>query len=160
MHAWFETGKSAMTVTGPWATQRIVDSGVPFAICPLPGETAEGRPFLGAQGFMISAFSEDPLLAQIFLTEFVATEETMDAFFEVGQRPPAYLPSLEKASEDPNIAAFAAAGANAYPMPAIPEMASVWEAWGNAVTLIAQGADTAENAFTTAAEQITTALGQ
>jgi len=160
MHAWFETGKSAMTITGPWATQRIVDSGVPFQICPLPGETGEGRPFLGAQGFMINAFSEDPLLAQIFLTEFVATEEAMDAFFEVGQRPPAYLPSLEKASEDPNIAAFAEAGANAYPMPAIPEMSSVWEAWSNAIVLVAQGADMAENAFTTAAEQIMTTLGQ
>jgi len=160
MHAWFETGKSAMTITGPWATQRIVDSGVPYKICNLPSETSEGQPFLGAQGFMVSAFSENPLLAQLFLTDFVATEDVMDSFFATGQRPPAYLPSLEKASADPNIAAFAEAGKNAYPMPAIPEMASVWEAWGNAITLIAQGADTAENAMTTAAEQIQTALGQ
>ena len=157
MHAWFEQGKSAMTITGPWAVTRITDSGVPFEICPIPGETAEGKPFLGAQGFMVSAFSEDPILSQVFLTEFVATPEVMQAFYDTDPRTPAFLPVLE-ALEDPNIAAFAAAGANADPMPAIPEMGSVWEAWGNAVTLIAQGGDTAQNAFTNAQEQIVTAI--
>ena len=43
-------------------------------------------------------------------------------------------------------------------MPAIPEMASVWDAWGNAVVIISQGADTAENAFTNAQQQIITAI--
>ncbi|MBP6015731.1 MAG: extracellular solute-binding protein [Candidatus Promineofilum sp.] len=159
MHAWFESGKAAMTLTGPWATTRIVDSGVPFAICNIPGETeAEGRPFLGVQGFMVSAFAKDPLLAQIFLTEFVATPEVMQALFESDQRPPAYLPVLNEL-EDENVAAFGEAGLNADPMPAIPEMGSVWDAWGNAVVLIAQGADTAENAFTNAQQQIITAIG-
>ena len=35
----------------------------------------DGVPFLGVQGFMVSAFAKDPLLPQIFLTDFVATEE-------------------------------------------------------------------------------------
>ena len=158
MHAWFESGQAAMTLTGPWATTRIVDSGVPFAICNIPGETeAEGRPFLGVQGFMVSAFAKDPLLAQIFLTEFVATPEVMQALFESDQRPPAYLPVLDTL-EDENVAAFGEAGLNADPMPAIPEMGSVWDAWGNAVVLVAQGADTAENAFTNAQQQIITAI--
>jgi len=158
MHAWFEQGKSAMTLTGPWATTRIVESGVPFAICNIPGETeAEGRPFLGVQGFMVSAFAKDPLLAQIFLTEFVATPEVMQALFESDQRPPAYLPTLE-ALEDPYVTAFGQAGLNADPMPAIPEMGSVWDAWGNAVVLVAQGGDTAVNAFTNAQQQIITAI--
>lgn len=131
---------------------------MPFAICNIPGETeAEGRPFLGVQGFMVSAFAKDPLLAQIFLTEFVATPEVMQALFESDQRPPAYLPVLD-ALEDENVAAFGEAGLNADPMPAIPEMGSVWDAWGNAVVLVAQGADTAENAFTNAQQQIITAI--
>jgi maltose-binding protein MalE len=131
---------------------------VPFAICPNPGETEEvGKPFLGAQGFMVSAFSEDPLLSQIFLTDFVATPEIMQAMYDVDPRPPAYLPVLETL-EDENIAAFAAAGANADPMPSIPEMGSVWEAWTNALTLVAQGGDTAVNAFTNAQQQIITAI--
>ena len=158
MREWFVEGKAAMTISGPWDTTRFVDSGHPIAICPIPGETEEtGKPFLGSQGFMVSAFSEDPLLSQVFLTDFVATPEIMQAMYEADPRPPAYLPVLETL-EDQNIAAFAAAGADADPMPAIPEMGSVWEAWGNAVTLIGQGGDTAANAFTNAQQQIITAI--
>jgi maltose/maltodextrin transport system substrate-binding protein/arabinogalactan oligomer/maltooligosaccharide transport system substrate-binding protein len=158
MHAWFESGQSAMTITGPWALPRITESGVPFAICNIPGETeGAGRPFLGAQGFMISAFAKDPLLAQIFLTEFVATPEVMQAMYDTDPRTPAYLPVLE-ALDDPNIAAFAEAGVDADPMPAIPEMGSVWTSWENAIILVAQGSDTAENAFTNAQDQIITAI--
>ncbi len=106
---------------------------------------------------MVSAFSEDPLLAQIFLTEFVGTPEVMQAFYDIDPRTPAYLPVLN-ALEDENVVAFGAAGENALPMPAIPEMSAVWDAWGNAVVLISQGGDTAVNAFTNAQEQILTAI--
>lgn len=157
MHIWFETGKSTMTLTGPWALPRLREAGVNYQICDIPSETEAGRPFLGAQGFMISAFSEDPLLAQIFLTEFVATADTMQAIYDTDPRPSAFLPVLD-ATDDPDLVAFGEAGANALPMPAIPEMASVWDAWGNAVVLIAQQGDTPVNAFTNAAEQIRTAI--
>ena len=157
MHSFFETGTSAMTITGPWALTRIQDAGVPYEICPIPDETSDGVPFLGAQGFMVSAFSEDPLLAQIFLTEFVGTPEVMQAFYDIDPRTPAYLPVLN-ALEDENVVAFGTAGENALPMPAIPEMSAVWDAWGNAVVLISQGGDTAVNAFTNAQEQILTAI--
>ena len=152
-HEMFENGTSAMQITGPWKYQDTVDSGIPFAICPIPTGTVEGKPFMGANGFMVSAFAKDPVLAQIFLTEFVATEEVQQALFDNGERPSAYLPVLE-ASDQEWMADFNAAGQNADPMPEIPEMSAVWEAWGNAVVLIAQGADTAENAFTTAQQQI------
>ena len=66
-------------------------------------------PFLGAQGFMVSAFSGGPLLAQIFLTEFVGTPEVMQAFYDIDPRTPAYLPVLN-ALEDENVVAFGAAG--------------------------------------------------
>jgi len=157
MHAWFESGQAAMIITGPWATNRIVESGVPFQICNIPSEAVEGRPFLGAQGFMVSAFARDPLIAQIFLTEFVATPEVMQALFDVDPRPSAYLP-VREAVEDANITAFGEAGVNADPMPAIPEMNSVWDAWGNAIILVHQAGDTAANAFTNAQEQVVTAI--
>ena len=156
-HQMFEEGTSAMQITGPWSYQRTVDSGIPFQICPIPAATEDGRPFVGAQGFMVSAFAKDPLLAQIFLTDFVATEEVQQAIFDNGERPSAFVPVAD-ATEEEWLAAFGTAGANADPMPAIPEMSAVWEAWGNAVTLIAQAGDTAENAFTNAQQQIITAI--
>jgi maltose/maltodextrin transport system substrate-binding protein/arabinogalactan oligomer/maltooligosaccharide transport system substrate-binding protein len=159
--ALFESGDAAMFITGPWFLERIRDSGVPFAISPIPAgpEGEPGRPFLGVQGFMINAFSENIDLAQAFLTDYVATEETMQALFEAGGRPSAFLPVLE-ATEDADLAAFGEAGAVGLPMPAIPAMSSVWTAWGDAVTLVFNEESEPEEAFTTAAEQIRNAIAE
>ncbi len=157
MHAAFENKDAAMMVTGPWALPRIRESGVPYAVTTLPGETQDAQPFLGVQGFMVSAFSDDVLLAQTFLQEFVATDETMQAIFAADPRPSAYLP-VREAIDDPDIAAFAAAGANGLAMPAIPEMSAVWSSWGNAMQLISQQTEAPDKAFQDAAEQIRGAI--
>ncbi len=160
MHVLFESGESAMFITGPWSLSRIQESGIPYAISNIPaGPAGEGRPFLGVQGFMVSAFSDDPMLAQVFLTEFVATDETMQALYDLGDRASAYLPVLDK-TEDPDLAAFGEAGKNGLPMPAIPEMSAVWTAWGDAVTLIFQQQLPADEAFTNAAEQILATIAE
>lgn len=160
MHVMFENGDAAMFITGPWSLNRLRESGVPYAISNIPaGPGGEGRPFLGVQGFMVSAFSDDPLLAQTFLLEFVATEETMQKLYEAGGRASAFLPVLEK-TEDPDLAAFGQAGLNGMPMPAIPEMSAVWTAWGDAVTIIFQQQQAPEEAFQNAAEQIRTAIAE
>ena len=62
MHTMFETGDAAMIITGPWAIPRIEESGVNFAVDSIPaGPGGSGKPFLGVQGFMISAFSGKPV---------------------------------------------------------------------------------------------------
>jgi maltose/maltodextrin transport system substrate-binding protein/arabinogalactan oligomer/maltooligosaccharide transport system substrate-binding protein len=157
MHATFENGDAAMMITGPWALPRIRESGVPYAVTTIPGETQPAQPFLGVQGFMISAFSNDQLLAQTFLQEFVATEEAMQAIFDADPRPSAFLP-VREAITDPDIAAFAEAGANGLAMPAIPEMSAVWSAWGDAITLVSQQNEAPDVAFKNAAEQIRAAI--
>lgn len=164
MHALFEQGEAAMLITGPWAIGRFQEAGVNYAITNLPSETQESQPFLGVQGFMISAFSEDPLLAQIFLTEFVATEDAMRMIYEAGDRPSAHLGVLA-GLDDPDLLAFGQAGANGLPMPAIPAMSAVWGSWGDAITLVFQqqyDADftTATDFFTSAAEQIRTTIAE
>ena len=157
MHAAFENGEAAMMITGPWALPRIRESGIPYAVTTLPSETQESQPFVGVQGFMVSAFSNDPLLAQTFLQEFVATEEAMQAIFEADPRPSAFLP-VRDAIEDEDIRAFAEAGENGLPMPAIPEMSAVWSSWGNAMQLIGQQAEAPDAAFQDAAEQVRSAI--
>jgi arabinogalactan oligomer/maltooligosaccharide transport system substrate-binding protein len=151
----FETGQAAFIMTGPWALERFRNAGINYAISPFP---SGGAAFGGVQGFMINAFSENILLAQAFLTEYVATDDTMTKLYEAGDRPSAYLPVLET-TEDPDLAAFGAAGENAALMPAIPEMGAVWGSWNSAVQLVITGADTPENAFQTAAQQIRDVLG-
>lgn len=151
----FETGEAAFIMTGPWALERFRAAGFNYAISPFP---SDGQPFGGVQGFMINAFSENILLAQAFLTEFVATEETMSQLYEAGDRPSAFLPVLES-TEDLDLAAFGAAGENAALMPAIPEMGAVWGSWNSAVVLTITAADTPENAFMVAGQQIRDVLG-
>ncbi len=137
--ALFMDGQAAMYITGPWNIGKFADEGVPFAIAPIPAgpDGDPGRPFIGAQAFMVSAFSEHPLLAQAFLTEFVASEEVQLALYEKGNRAPALL-SAQEQIEDPYLAALAEAGAVGMPMPAIPAMSAVWSAWGDAITLAMQ----------------------
>jgi maltose-binding protein MalE len=100
-------------MAGPWALDRIRESKVPYAITSFP---SGGYPFAGTQGFFINAQSENVLLAQTFLNEYVATDDTMLKLYDVGKRPPAYLPALAKV-DDPDIAAFAEAGKEANMMP-------------------------------------------
>ena len=135
-HALFENGQAAFIMAGPWALSRIRESGVPYAITSFP---SGGFPLAGTQGIYVNAQSENLLLAQAFLTEFVATEDMMYKLYEVGQRPPAYLPALARV-DDPDLQAMALAGENAVMMPAIPEMGSVWGAWTDAITLSARDA--------------------
>jgi maltose/maltodextrin transport system substrate-binding protein/arabinogalactan oligomer/maltooligosaccharide transport system substrate-binding protein len=157
MHAAFTSGQAAMMITGPWALPTIRESGIPYVVTNLPGETQDAQPFIGVQGFMVSAFSDDVLLAQTFLQEFIAREETMQAIFDPDPRASAFI-SVRDAITDEDIAAFAEAGTNGLPLPAIPEMSAVWTSWGNAEQLVAQQSEAPDAAFTEAAEQIRAAI--
>ncbi|MCZ7541784.1 MAG: maltose ABC transporter substrate-binding protein [Anaerolineae bacterium] len=152
--ALFQDSKAAMYITGPWNIQRFVDAGVNFEIAPIPvgPEGDPGRPFLGVQAFMVSAFSQNPLLAQAFLTEWVATEDVQYALYEQGNRAPALL-SAQELVDDPYLAALAEAGAVGQPMPAIPAMSAVWTAWTDAITLAMQNPDQDAVALATAAAE-------
>jgi maltose/maltodextrin transport system substrate-binding protein/arabinogalactan oligomer/maltooligosaccharide transport system substrate-binding protein len=159
-HKTFESGDCAMMITGPWALPRLRESGVKFEIGAFPkGPEGDSQPFLGGQAFFVSAFSENKLLAQAFLTEFVATEEAMRAIFEADPRPSALL-AVRDNPNDPAMEQFGVAGANAVPMPNIPAMAAVWGPAGDALTLLQQGTAQAEEAMTNAQTQIETALKQ
>jgi arabinogalactan oligomer / maltooligosaccharide transport system substrate-binding protein len=158
-NALFTNGDAAMMITGPWNLQAFRDAEVPFGVSDIPAgpDGTAGRPFLGVQAFMVNSNSDNVDLAVAFLTEFVATEDVMVELQEVGTRPSAFIPANE-ASTDPDFPAFAHAGANGLPMPAIPAMGSVWGAWGNAIDLALNGDNTAEEAFTAAGEAIRTAI--
>ena len=174
--ALYEEGRVGAFIAGPWNLERLRLSEVPYAISAFPTgpDGVTSKPFLGVQGFMISAFSEQKLLAEAFLLDYLSSEElqvtvefdTADGTEEVTgtpmellgrQRPSAFLPALAMSS-DPDFAAFSEAGVEAQAMPAIPEMGSVWAPWGDALNLIAQGQSAPDEAMMTAGEQIRTAI--
>jgi maltose-binding protein MalE len=148
-HSLFETGKVPFLMAGPWAIDRIRASGVPYKVTTFPDN---GAPFLGVQGFLVNAFSKNVLLAQTFLTEYVATQDFMQQIYETGLRPSAFK-SVLATTADPDLLAMGQIS-NAIPMPNIPEMGSVWSAWNNGIALATAGTQTPEAAMTDAANQV------
>lgn len=157
MTAAFQNGDAAMFIGGPWTIAGIQAAGVPYAIANIPTGTQPGSPFLGVQGFMLNAFGKNQLLAQTFLQTFVATDATMQAFYDRDPRASAWLPVSEKI-ENPDLKAFAEAGKVAQPMPNIPAMNSVWGGQGDAITLVSTGKLAPQEAADQAQQQVSTAI--
>ena len=153
----FQNGDAAMVISGPWALGGFREAGVPYAIAPIPAGTEPGRPFLGARGYMINAFSENQLMAQTFLQDFIASDETMQEFYNLDPRPSAWL-ALAETIDDPDIVAIMDAGQGADPMPNIPEMNAVWGSWGDAMELISTQKQDPQEALDNAQAQIETAI--
>jgi arabinogalactan oligomer / maltooligosaccharide transport system substrate-binding protein len=152
----FSSGRTPFAVTGPWAVGDF--SGVDFVVEALPPVDGNAPgPFVGVQGFMVSAFAENSLAANTFVLDYLGTDEVQLALFEAGNRPPALVSAFEQIQDDPIVAGFGAAGETGRPMPAIPEMGAVWGAWTDAYENIFSGNDP-EAAFSEAAEQIRNAI--
>lgn len=156
----YNSGDAAMLITGPWALggdTGIRAGGQPFAVAPIPEMTETPRPFVGVQGFMVSAFAPNKLLAQTFLTEYVATDEVMQALFDADPRPSTWVATAEQI-DDESVRGFMASALNGDPLPAIPEMSAVWEAWTKGLDLIWTQAQDPEQAMRDAAETIRTTI--
>ncbi|WAC67375.1 maltose ABC transporter substrate-binding protein [Agrococcus sp. SL85] len=136
----FANGASPYTITGPWNLQTFQEAGIEYAIDPIPSAGGQpATPFVGVQGFMLSAYSENPIVATQFLTEYVASEEAQTAIFESGQRAPALSAAFEAAQSNADVAGFGAVGAEGVPMPNIPEMDALWADWGTTEAQIIGG---------------------
>lgn len=145
--ALFTEGKAAFLVSGPWALGDVRDSGIEYAVQPIPGFQGEeaAEPFMGAQAFMVASGGQNKAFAQEFVSTGVNNEDAMMTMYEGAQLPPAML-SVQDAvqGEDADVALFAEAANRAAPMPAIPAMAAVWEPLGKAYAAIVGGADPAK----------------
>lgn len=134
----FLDGKSPYIITGPWWTGEFVDAGLDISVLPVPSAGGKpAAPFVGVQAVFLSSKSENQLLAQQFL-DFMGTKETQDTLFELGGRMPALTESADAVSDEV-LAGFGEAGAEGQPMPAIPEMGTVWQYWGGAEASILTG---------------------
>ncbi|MBT8165230.1 MAG: maltose ABC transporter substrate-binding protein [Acidimicrobiia bacterium] len=148
----FGSGDAPFAITGPWAVSSFGD--VNYVVEPIPPvQGGTPAPFVGVQGFMVATNAANPLIAETFLLDVMAGEEAQLALYEAGNRAPANLAAFAVASEDPDVQGFGLSSANGFPMPAIPEMGSVWSAWTDAYELIFTGTDP-QTAFKDAAAQI------
>lgn len=138
----FIDGTAAFWLTGPWNVGAATDAGINVAIDTVPSPTAEvASPFAGVKGFFVSSESKNKVAANDFLVNYIGTEDVQLELFKAGNVLPALSAAAETASSDPIVAGFAAVGAEAVPMPAIPAMGAVWQYWGIAEADIINGAD-------------------
>ncbi len=149
--AMFENGPIPFYMDGPWDLDAIRKSGVPYAVA--TSFPDNGAPFSGVQGFFVNPYSKNVLLAQTFLTDYIATDAVMQQLADTGNRPSAFTSVLDKTT-DPDLKAMGQAGINAIPMPNIPEMGSVWTATDNGITLALTGQQAPDAAMKDAASQI------
>ena len=157
----FLEGSAAYWITGPWELGGLRDqSAINFDVSLIPqiGD-APTEAFVGAQGFFVSSFSENKLLASSFLLDFLATDEVMQALYDADPRGTAWVSVQDGLTSDPEVAVFAEAAANGTPMPNIPEMAAVWGPLGDNLLLVRNGELSGEEAATTAAQAIRDTVG-
>lgn len=127
----FLAGESPYFLTGPWNVPDVQKKGIKFAVDALPtAGDKPAQPFIGVNGFFISAKSANALATNEFVTNYLTSEDAQDSMYKAGGRPPALKASFEKAASDPVVEAFGKIGATGVPMPAIPEMSAVWADWG------------------------------
>ena len=152
----FLAGQSPYWITGPWNVPDIKASGMNYAIDPLPSAGGEpAQPFIGVNGFFLSSKSTNALAATQFIVNYLSTEAVQTALYEIGGRPPALTAAYEAAAaSDPDVAALGAIGQGGVPMPAIPEMGSVWADWGSAELALIKGEGDPIEVWTTAVANI------
>jgi arabinogalactan oligomer/maltooligosaccharide transport system substrate-binding protein len=128
----FAAGKAPFMISGPWNLPAFQEAGIDYAIEPIPAAGPQDpTPFVGVQGFFVSAKSKNPLAANEFVVNYLGTEEMQLALYKAGGRPPALTSAFDIASaENPDVGAYGAVGLAGVPMPSIPEMGAVWNYWG------------------------------
>lgn len=137
----FNDGEAAFFLTGPWNLLSAVEADISVSVDSIPRTgDEEAQPFVGVQGFYLSAQSENTLAATTFLVDYIGSPEVQSALYEVGGRAPALTESFEASlSDDEFVAGFGEVGAEAVPMPAIAEMDAVWDSWGVTQAAIING---------------------
>ncbi len=155
----FNAGEAPYFISGPWNLPDAEKAGIKVSVDPIPSAGGqEARPFAGVQAFFVNAKSKNTLAANEFLVNYLATPAVQTALYKAGGRPPALTESFQAAQSDPAVAGFAKVGANAVPMPSVPEMGSVWDDWGKSEVAIMKGADPVST-WTTMGQAIQSKIG-
>ncbi len=125
----FQEGKLALNIDGPWSVAAFKDK-LNFGVAPLPqfpnGEDAIS--FSGVKSYYVNSYSSYPIAARLF-AYFASNKENQLLNFQMTGAIPANKEAGDDPTikEDPIISGFYQQFTNSIPMPAIPEVNSVWD---------------------------------
>ncbi len=140
----FGDGRAPYLITGAWSMRVIKDSGIPYAISPLPSlpDGGQPRPLLDVDLFYVSATAASPQLAKEFVRDCATRQDVQVRLARASGLPPALTAAYHTvAAEDPDYAAWFTAGQDGDPVPALPQMRAVWGPLGQAFADIVAGQD-------------------
>jgi maltose/maltodextrin transport system substrate-binding protein len=148
-------GQVAMILSGPWAWANLKQSGVNFAVAPIPEVNGNpSPPFLGVLSAALNAASPNRDLAVEFIESYMLSDEGLAVWNANGELGALADISSAAGQTDPNVRATLANAATAVPMPSNPEMGAFWSATVPALTNITSGAQTPADALNDAARRI------
>jgi maltose/maltodextrin transport system substrate-binding protein len=152
----FNTGKTAMTINGPWSWSNIDKSGINYGVAVLPtykGQSA--KPFVGVLTAGINSSSPNKELAKEFIENYLLTDAGLA---EVNNDKPLGAVALKsyqaQLEQDPRITATMLNAETGEIMPNIAEMSKFWYAERTAINNAVQGRQTVSDALDDAAERI------
>jgi maltose-binding protein MalE len=154
----FKTGKTAMIMTGPWALPEIRKSGINYGVAKFPRMEKLSRPLVKVVGFMVNKRSKNELIAKTFLTDYMATDDTMMELFRVDLHASAWVPVQNKIT-DADLVVFGQSASDGYPIPAMPETNLILDAWTQAITSIFHQEGDPEQIFKDTATNIRNQMG-
>ncbi|MFC6015029.1 extracellular solute-binding protein [Plantactinospora solaniradicis] len=138
------TGKKApFMISGPWSIGDVKKAGISYEIEPIPGFAGgkPAQPFVGVQAFYVASKGKNKAIAQEFVANYVTKPELAKVLYDAEPRPPALTAAFDQVkATDPDVAKIMDAGRGGAIMPAIPEMANVWDPFGKASAAIVGGA--------------------
>jgi arabinogalactan oligomer/maltooligosaccharide transport system substrate-binding protein len=158
----FTSKKSAFLISGPWAIPDIKKAGIKYDITPVPGFAggSPAQPFVGVQAFYVASKGKSKALANEFVTNYLTQPDLQVALYQANPRPPALTAAFDQVkTADPDLDKFMAAGKGGAVLPAIPQMAAIWDPFGKAEAAIIGGADPATT-LAAAAKTITASINK
>ena len=148
-------GEVAMVLNGPWSGGGRRDSGINFAVAPIPTvDGATSTPFIGVQALALNAASPNADLAVELIENYLLTDEGLATWNADGALGALADTSAAEAQDDPNITGMLEVAETGVPMPSNPEMGAFWAAMAPALTNITTGAQDPETALNDAAARI------
>jgi arabinogalactan oligomer/maltooligosaccharide transport system substrate-binding protein len=142
----FTDKKVPFMISGPWQIPGLNKSGIKYDITPVPGFKGgkKARPFIGVQAMYVASGSAHKSLAQEFATTFFTDPQNVLALYKADPRPPALVAALDQVNKtEPAVEKVVSAGEGGDILPAIPEMATIWDPFGKAEAATVGGADPA-----------------
>jgi arabinogalactan oligomer/maltooligosaccharide transport system substrate-binding protein len=158
----FTSKKTAFLISGPWAIPDIKKAGIKYDITPVPGFAGAGaaQPFVGVQAFYVASKGKSKALANEFVTNYLTQPDLQVALYQANPRPPALTSAFDQVkTSDPDLDKFMDAGKGGAVLPAIPQMAAIWDPFGKAEAAIIGGADPAAT-LAAAAKTITASINK